>query len=86
MLKKCKLLKDALENTREITKLIKHSPCREGIFEKAKEEFSSGTASGIRVLCPTRWTVRANSLASVLSNYECLLHTWEEAISIGYKE
>ena len=38
-LKKCKLLKDALETTREITKLIKHSPRREGIFQKMKKRF-----------------------------------------------
>lgn len=81
-LKQCKLLKDALETTREITKLIKYSPRREEIFERVKEEISSGTTSGIRVLCPTRWTVRANSLDSVLSNYESLLQTWEEAVTI----
>ena len=43
-LKKCKLLKDALETTHEITKLIKHSPRREGIFQKMKEEISSSNA------------------------------------------
>ena len=48
-LKKCKLLKDALETTHKITKLIKHSPCREGIFQKIKEELSSSNSVGIRV-------------------------------------
>ena len=33
---------------------------------------------GIRVLCPTRWTVRANSLASVLSNYTVLQELWND--------
>ncbi len=28
---------------------------------------------GVRVLCPTRWTVRADSLASVIENYDVLL-------------
>jgi len=32
-----------------------------------------------RVLCPTRWTVRATSLQSVLDNFEVLLCVWEEA-------
>ena len=66
-LKKCKLLKDSLDTTREIIKLIKYSPHRKRIFQKIKEEVSSSNASGpgIRVLCPTRWTVRANSLASI---------------------
>ena len=33
---------------------------------------------GFRVLCPTRWTVRANSLQSVLDNYSVLQELWEE--------
>ena len=37
---------------------------------------------GIRVLCPTRWTVRADSLASVITNYETLQSTWEEGLTI----
>ena len=33
---------------------------------------------GIRVLCPTRWTVHADSLKSVLDNYTVLQELWEE--------
>lgn len=36
-------------------------------------------ASSIRTLCPTRWTVRAESLASILVNYNELLELWEQA-------
>ena len=56
-LKGSKLLKDALDMTREITKLIKYSPRREAIFQKLKEEVNLETENnlpGIRVLCPTR--------------------------------
>ena len=35
-LKSSKLLKDALDMTREITKLIKYSPRREAIFQSLK--------------------------------------------------
>ena len=35
--KGCKLLKSALETTREITKLIKFSPRREAIFQEVKK-------------------------------------------------
>ena len=35
---------------------------------------------GIRVLCPTRWTVRAEALASIIGNFGCLQGTWEEAV------
>ena len=34
------------------------------------------------MLCPTRWTVRANSLASIVSNYSALQSTWEEAVDL----
>ena len=37
---------------------------------------------GVRILCPTRWTIRADSLASVIDNYDVLLLIWEEAFSI----
>lgn len=37
---------------------------------------------GIRILCPTRWTVRANSIASVIENNDVLQSTWEEAADI----
>jgi len=39
---------------------------------------TEGSSPGIRVLCPTRWTVRADSLASITKNYTVLQSTWEE--------
>ena len=76
-LKQSKLMKDALETTREITKLIKYSPRRDGIFQRLKETLPAGSTPGIRVLCPTRWTVRAESIHSIIANYETLERTWE---------
>ena len=35
---------------------------------------------GIRVLCPTRWTVRAESLRSILDNYTVLNEVWMESL------
>ena len=85
-LKGSKLLKDALDMTREITKLIKYSPRREAIFQSLKEqshfEIENDSSSGIRVLCPTRWTVCADSLGSIVDNYTTLQDTWEEAADI----
>lgn len=82
-LKQCKLMKDALDTSYEITKLIKYSPRREGIFQSLKENLPAGSTPGIRVLCPTRWTVRADSLLSISRNYETLQNTWEEAIAVS---
>lgn len=39
-----------------------------------------GSTPGIRVLCPTRWTVSAESIHSILANYDVLQRTWEEAL------
>ena len=81
-LKQCKVMKDSLETTREITKLIKYSPRRDGIFQKLKETLPVGNTPGIRVLCPTRWTVGAESLNSIIANYEVLERIWDEALQI----
>jgi len=75
-------MSDALDLTCEITKLIKYSPCREGIFQDLKEKLEGGNTQGIRVLCPTRWTVKVNLLTSILNNYETLQDTWEEALTV----
>lgn len=71
-LKRCKVMKDALDITHEIIKLGKDSPKRQSCFEKIKVDASPDTP-GIRVLCPTRWTVRAEALQSILQNYQVLV-------------
>ena len=35
---------------------------------------------GIRILCPTRWTVRADTLLSVMKNYTVLLDMWTDSL------
>ena len=77
-IKKCLVLRKALDITFEMSKLIKHSPKRDALFTKLKEELQP-ELPGMRVLCPTRWTVRADSLKSVLDNYVVLQELWEEA-------
>ena len=84
--KKSKLLKQALETTQEITKLIKFSPRRDAVFKKFKAESDPNLESrtmGIRVLCPTRWTVCADSLFSIIENYSVLHNIWDEALEIS---
>ena len=76
--KQCQLMKSALDVIAEISKLIKKSPKRDASFQKLKTELAPDVP-GFRVLCPTRWTVRAASLQSVLDNFEVLLGVWEEA-------
>ena len=56
---------------------MKNSPKHDAEFQRLKQAVSS-ESPGIRVLCPTRWTVCASSLQSILDNYKVLLSLWEE--------
>ena len=55
-----KVMKDALDTTFKISKLIRLSPKRDSLFEKLKSDLSPGVP-GLRTLCPMRWTVRGSS-------------------------
>ena len=84
-IKQSKQVKSALEVTHEITKLIKYSPRREVIFSRLKSVHditAHAITPGLRVLCPTRWTVCADALTSILDNYEVLMSTWEESLEV----
>ncbi len=71
-------MRDTLDNTKEITKLIiKNSPRRGDRFEKLKSNLIDAAPIGIRTLCPTRWTVKANALESILDNYNTLQNVFE---------
>ena len=80
-IRKCKVMKAALETTFEITKLVKYSPRRERLFEEIKDEIAPGSP-GVRVLCPTRWTVRADSMMSIIQNYNVLNELWGKACEV----
>lgn len=72
------ILRDTLDTVEEMTKLIKKSPKRQAIFLKVKDDIAC-ESSGIRLLCPTRWTVRAAALTSISENYSALRDTWNVA-------
>lgn len=69
-IKQSAAMRDCLDTCYELIKLIKFSPKREAMLRDLKEESSSDATPSIRTLCPTRWTVRADSLASVIANYD----------------
>ena len=71
-----KILKQALDNTFEIIKLIVKSPRRQAILEKLKDEIGDKSCN-VTPLCPTRWTVKANALKSILDNYSLLIQAFE---------
>ena len=66
-----KVVKDALDTTFELSKLLEYSSKRKATFKAIKEQ-QAPSDPGFRTPCPTRWTVRANSLASVVANYSVL--------------
>ena len=72
-------MKDCLDTSWELVKLIKFSPKREAMLRELKEQTGSD-APGVRTLCPTRWTVRAGSLASIVANYDNIQLLWETAV------
>lgn len=79
--KNCRIMKEALETSHELIKLVKKSPRRDSLLQKLKEQMPNDSP-GIRVLCPTRWTVRAQALHSILANYEVLQILWDESLEI----
>lgn len=78
-------MKSALEATYETTKLVKYFPRRGHLFDETKDDIAPGT-TGVRVLCPTRWTVPAGSMLSIIQNYTVLNEPWGKAeqMKAGY--
>ena len=74
-IKQSKVMRDVLDTTLIISQLIKYSPKRDIHFEVLKRKVAPDTP-GLRVLCPTRWTMRAQSLESILKNYIVLQELW----------
>lgn len=77
------LMKHALEMMREISKPIKHSPHRNGIFQCLKQTLPAWSMLGIRALCQMRWTVCTATIYSIIAKYETLERTWDEAITVA---
>ena len=75
----CGLIKDALDITHELIKLLKKCPRRDACIEILKMEMAPDTP-GTRTLCPTHWTVRAEALKSMVENYEVLNELWCECL------
>lgn len=64
VVKGCAIMKDALDVTHEVTKLLKFSPRHDAIFDRLKKELASDSID-LHVLCPTWLTVRPEALSSI---------------------
>ena len=81
----CTLVRDTLLLVRELVQLIKFSPKRSHLFEAIKAQTSPDT-SGLRPLCPTRWTVRTEAIGAILNNYSTLCIVLDEVNQTGRDE
>ena len=77
-IKRSKICCDALDVAFEISKLIKFSPKRNAAFDEIKigNTDDQESSTGIQSFCPTRWTVRGKSVASILENFNNLKQLW----------
>jgi len=65
-------IKDCLDTCFEIVKLIKFSPKCDAMLNRIEEEIGRFFPS-IQSMCPTRWTVRAKAVTSIIANYKHLM-------------
>jgi hypothetical protein len=79
--KAVKCIIDSLDTVREVGKLVKKSPQRNTKLDKIRTE-TANESKGVRTLCPTRWTVRGEALASVLDNHSELMELWDWSLEI----
>lgn len=73
-------MRNAMCLAKDLINTVRESPKRMHIFRSICKEASSSSpedCSGLRPLCPTRWTMRASSVASILKNYQNLLNFFE---------
>ena len=63
------------------TKLVKFFPKTNILFDKIHSECEEESSMGIHMFCPTCWTVRGDSIESILANYNALKQLWEECLT-----
>ena len=67
-----------MDTAYEISNLIKKSSKRDAKLQKIPKDISL-EYPGFRVLCLTRWTVRAESMESILDNWVASQQVWDES-------
>ena len=71
-----------------LVQLIRFSPKRLSLFDSIRKDITVNTGEttrSLRMVCPTRWTVRHTSISSILNNYKVLLTALEQ-IQLGHDE
>ena len=78
MVKNVRFLKDSMDATYKISNLFEKSPKRDVMLQKIRKIILL-EYSGFTVLCTTRWTVRAESMKSILDNWVALQQVFDES-------
>ena len=73
------VISDAFDTVLELSKIFRYSPKKKAMLLKFKNVLAPDTP-GSKPLCPTSWTVRAESLLSVLLNYNVILSVLEDIV------
>ena len=65
----------------ELSKVFKYSAKKKAMLLKLISVVTPAT-TGIKPLCPTRWTVRAESLRSIILNYTVIVSFLQEIVEV----
>lgn len=85
------ILKHTLDNTFELTKLVKNSAKRDAKLSEIKKTIADDTDNenlfgspqskpSVSMFCPTRWTARGSCLLGVIENFDELQQLWDWAV------
>ena len=77
------MIRDCLSLVHKLVLFFKHSPTRSRILHDVSCDSSM---TSLKPLCPTRWSVRARSVSSVLKNYEQILEALAEISKVKRDE
>ena len=78
-MKNVRFLNNSIATAYEISNLIKKSPKRDAMLHKTRKDILL-ESPGFRALCPTRWTVKAESMKSILDIWFALQQVWDETL------
>ena len=84
----CEMIRNVMDFIYNLVQLIQFSPKRLSLFESLRKNValnSGETTTSLRILCPTRWTVRHTSIDSIVKNYQILQAALAE-IQLGHNE
>lgn len=84
----CIMIRNAMDFIFTLVQLIRFFPKRLSLFDLIRKNVTVNTGENtpsLRMVCPTRWTVRHTSITSILQNYSVLLTALEE-IQLGHDD